>query len=205
MRLLIIVCIFFYTLISFSYKQELGNVDLKYILKTSLPSKNLQIEMDKGRNLFQKSINQEENALRQAEKEINEKRDTISGEDFKLLVKDFEEKVASIQKLVQKSRQQLETNFQLSQKLIADTVNDLVIELAEKEKLLIVFKSDNIIYVNDEINYTSIILEELRMSFGYGFQWETPIGPLSFTWADAIKKESYDQLQKFEFRLGSYF
>ena len=67
-----------------------------------------------------------------------------------------------IQKLVQKSRQQLETNFQLSQKLIADTVNDLVIELAEKEKLLIVFKSDNIIYVNDEINYTSIILEELN-------------------------------------------
>ena len=81
--------------------------------------------MDKGRNLFQKSINQEENALRQAEKEINEKRDTISGEDFQLLVKDFEGKVASIQKLVQKSRQQLETNFQLSQKLIADTVNDL--------------------------------------------------------------------------------
>lgn len=118
--------------------------------------------MDKGRNLFQKSINQEENALRQAEKEINEKRDTISGEDFQLLVKDFEVKVASIQKLVQKSRQQLETNFQLSQKLIADTVNDLVIELAEKEKLLIVFKSDNIIYVNDEINYTSIILEELN-------------------------------------------
>ena len=118
--------------------------------------------MDKGRNLFQNSINQEENALRQAEKEINEKRDTISGEDFQLLVKDFEVKVASIQKLVQKSRQQLETNFQLSQKLIADTVNDLVIELAEKEKLLIVFKSDNIIYVNDEINYTSIILEELN-------------------------------------------
>ena len=118
--------------------------------------------MDKGRNLFQKSINQEENALRQAEKEINEKRDTISGEDFQLLVKDFEVKVASIQKLVQKSRQQLETNFQLSQKLIADTVNDLVIELAEKEKLLIVFKSDNIMYVNDEINYTSIILEELN-------------------------------------------
>ena len=118
--------------------------------------------MDKGRNLFQRSINQEENALRQAEKEINEKRDTISGEDFQLLVKDFEVKVASIQKLVQKSRQQLETNFQLSQKLIADTINDLVIELAEKEKLLIVFKSDNIIYVNDEIDYTSIILEELN-------------------------------------------
>ena len=105
MRLLIIVCIFFYPIISFSNNQDFGYVDLKYILKNSLPSKNLQIEMDRGRNLFQKSINQEENALRQAEKEINEKRDTISGEDFQLLVKDFEVKVASIQKLVQKSRQ----------------------------------------------------------------------------------------------------
>ena len=120
--------------------------------------------MDKGRNLFQKSINQEENALRQAEKEINEKRDSISGEDFQLLVKDFEEKVASIQKLVQKSRQLLETNFQLSQKLIADTVNDLVVDLAKKDNLLIVFKSDNVIYVNEAINYTSLILEELNKS-----------------------------------------
>ena len=61
--------------------------------------------------------------------------------------------------------------------------------------------------VDDTIdNYAvSTDQQELRMSFGYGFQWETPIGPLSFTWADAIKKESYDQLQKFEFRLGSYF
>ena len=47
--------------------------------------------------------------------------------------------------------------------------------------------------------------KEIRISFGYGFQWETPIGPLTFTWADAIKKEPYDQLQKFEFRLGSTF
>ena len=162
MRLLIVIFIFFYPLFSFSDIQKFGYVDLKYILKNSLPSKNLQIEMDKGRNLFQQSINQEENALRQAEKEINQKRDTISKEDFQLLVKDFEEKVASIQKLVQRSRQQLETNFQLSQKLIADTVNELVINMAKKENLLIVFKSDNIIYVNDDFNYTTLILEELN-------------------------------------------
>ena len=61
--------------------------------------------------------------------------------------------------------------------------------------------------VDDTIDNYAISTDqkELRMSFGYGFQWETPIGPLTFTWADAIKKESYDQLQKFEFRLGSTF
>ena len=61
--------------------------------------------------------------------------------------------------------------------------------------------------VDDTTNNYAVSTDQksLRMSFGYGFQWETPIGPLSFTWADAIKKETYDQLQKFEFRLGSYF
>ena len=61
--------------------------------------------------------------------------------------------------------------------------------------------------VDDTIDNYAISTDqkELRMSFGYGFQWETPIGPLTFTWADAIKKESYDQLQRFEFRLGSTF
>ena len=150
------------SLYSYSSASEIGYIDLKYILNNSLPSKKLQAELDKGRNLFQKSINQEEIALRQAEKELNQKKDNISNDEFQKLVKDFENKVASIQKLVQKSRQQLETNFQLSQKLIADKVNELVKELAEKENLLIVFKSNNIIYANKKINFTDKILRELN-------------------------------------------
>ena len=154
------------SLYSHSNAFEIGYIDFKYILKNSLPSKNLQEELDKGRNLFQKSINQEEIALRQAEKELNQKKDNISNDEFQELVKDFENKVASIQKLVQKSRQQLETNFQLSQKLIADKVNELVTELADKENLLIVFKTDNIIYANKKINFTDKILGELNKKEG---------------------------------------
>jgi len=47
--------------------------------------------------------------------------------------------------------------------------------------------------------------QSMRVSAGYGFLWETPIGPLTFTWADALKKETYDQLRRFEFRIGSIF
>ncbi len=154
------------SLYSYSSASDIGYIDLKYILKNSLPSKKLQAELDKGRNLFQDSINQEEIALRQAEKELSQKKDNISSDEFQELVKDFENKVASIQKLVQKSRQQLETNFQLSQKLIADKVNELVAELAEKENLLIVFKADNIFYANAKINFTEKILGELNKKEG---------------------------------------
>ena len=161
-NILLIFLIFIPPINLYSDNIAIGYVDLKYILKNSIPSKKLQNELDKGRDLFQKSINEEEVALRQAEKEINQKRDKIDKTNLQSLIKDFESKVASIQRLVQKSRQQLETNFQLSQKLIADTVNDIVKELAIKENLLIVFKTDNIIYANDNINYTSIVLERLN-------------------------------------------
>ena len=161
-NILLIFLIFIHPINLYSDNIAIGYVDLKYILKNSLPSKKLQNELDRGRDLFQKSINEEEIALRQAEKEINQKRDKIDEINLQLLIKDFEAKVASIQRLVQKSRQQLETNFQLSQKLIADTLNDIVKELAINENLLIVFKTDNIIYANDNINYTSRVLEELN-------------------------------------------
>ena len=61
--------------------------------------------------------------------------------------------------------------------------------------------------VDDTVENYAISTDQsgLRMSIGYGFLWETPIGPLTFSWADAIKKESYDQTQRFEFRLGSTF
>ena len=161
-NILLIFLIFIHPINLYSDNIAIGYVDLKYILKNSLPSKKLQNELDRGRDLFQKSINEEEIALRQAEKEINQKRDKIDEINLQLLIKDFEAKVASIQRLVQKSRQQLETDFQLSQKLIADTLNDIVKELAINENLLIVFKTDNIIYANDNINYTSRVLEELN-------------------------------------------
>tara|TARA_A100001015_G_scaffold291506_1_gene365730 strand:+ start:92 stop:649 length:558 start_codon:yes stop_codon:yes gene_type:complete len=161
-NILLIFLIILYPTNLYSDNIAIGYVDLKYILKNSIPSKKLQNELDKGRDLFQKSINEEEIALRQAEKEINQKRDKIDEINLQFLIKDFESKVASIQRLVQKSRQQLETNFQLSQKLIADTVNDIVKELAINENLLLVFKTDNVIYADDNINYTSRVLEELN-------------------------------------------
>ena len=43
----------------------------------------------------------------------------------------------------------------------------------------------------------------IRTSLGAGFLWDTVIGPLSFYWADAISKESYDRLKRFQFQIGT--
>ena len=51
----------------------------------------------------------------------------------------------------------------------------------------------------------SIALGNLRFSTGVAFSWSSPMGPMKFSLARALKKESNDKTQLFQFQLGSVF
>ena len=44
-----------------------------------------------------------------------------------------------------------------------------------------------------------------KSSYGIEFDWITPMGPLAFIWAKPIKYSSDDDIQRFEFNLGTSF
>ena len=46
---------------------------------------------------------------------------------------------------------------------------------------------------------------ELRTSVGFSLFWETPIGPLTFSWAKALKKNSQDETQSFNIAITTRF
>jgi outer membrane protein insertion porin family len=46
---------------------------------------------------------------------------------------------------------------------------------------------------------------DLRSSLGYGFFWDTAIGPLSFFWSIPLTEQSYDKTQEFQFSIGGRF
>ncbi|MDE6224438.1 MAG: outer membrane protein assembly factor BamA, partial [Alphaproteobacteria bacterium] len=46
---------------------------------------------------------------------------------------------------------------------------------------------------------------KVRTSTGYGILWNSPIGAINLSWAKALKYESYDDLQRFRFSIGSSF
>ena len=51
----------------------------------------------------------------------------------------------------------------------------------------------------------SVAFGDLRFSTGIAFSWQSPVGPLKFSLAHALKKESNDKTQLFQFQLGSVF
>jgi outer membrane protein insertion porin family len=48
-------------------------------------------------------------------------------------------------------------------------------------------------------------LAKLRTSYGFGFRWFSPLGPLRFEWGYPFKPLSYEQSSQFEFTIGNFF
>jgi len=46
---------------------------------------------------------------------------------------------------------------------------------------------------------------EIRSSIGIGIDWLTPVGPLTFTLAEAISKSDTDKTESFRFNIGTSF
>jgi outer membrane protein insertion porin family len=59
-------------------------------------------------------------------------------------------------------------------------------------------------FSTDEVRET-VKFSELRQSYGWGFWWLSPIGPLRFEWGYIVKRRPEDQPSQFEFSIGALF
>jgi len=64
---------------------------------------------------------------------------------------------------------------------------------------------DNLLVSQQPNEPTRISIHELRHSWGWGFWWLSPIGPLRFEWGYIIHKQPTDQPSQFEFNIGTLF
>lgn len=53
--------------------------------------------------------------------------------------------------------------------------------------------------------FTASDLLKVRTSWGFGFRWFSPMGPLRFEWGFPFKPLPYEQAQVFQFTIGNFF
>ena len=168
LSLIFISLFFFYSNVNivfskeFKYENQLAYIDFQFIFQNSNVSKKLRTELNKAQKNYQSQIILEEEALNLLENKLNLKRKNVDKKTFSNLLSEFEKKVEITQKKIRLNKQTLDYNFQKHQKHIADEINKIVSEIAINNNILVVFKSNNIIYAEQKIDLTSLVLEEFN-------------------------------------------
>tara|TARA_A100001011_G_scaffold312989_1_gene330673 strand:- start:1301 stop:1876 length:576 start_codon:yes stop_codon:yes gene_type:complete len=123
---------------------------------------NIRDQIANYRTGFQAGIQNEEDALRAANKELAKKRTILSPEAFAKERRQFEQRVIGVQKLVQRRKRQLDQAQVDAMFLVEKQLNKIISDIAQKRQASIVLRRNQTILVARDLDVTAEALARLN-------------------------------------------
>ena len=137
-------------------------VDVQLILRDSTAAAGIRDQMEKHQTSFQNEITQQENALRNADQDLAQKKAVLSAEAYQAQVQEFQKKVATLGELVQKRKRQLDEAFGKAMKQVQDALMDVVQQQMKEAGANIVLPRTAVVEVSKEMDITQESLKRLN-------------------------------------------
>ena len=141
---------------------RIGLIDLPYVLRNAEATNTIRSLLDSKRAEFQKEFQVEEEALLQAERELNLKRSLLSETDFADEVQAFQEQVSAIQKEIQFKRNSLDQAFGQAQEQLRQLAFEIITEIATREQLDFVLTKETALIFRPGLNISDEVLALLN-------------------------------------------
>ena len=141
---------------------NLGVIDMRNIVQRSNAMLTIRAALDEQNAAFQSAISSEELALRQAERELNEAQSTLSETEFSDQLKDFEERVITIQRSIQNQKIRFDRSIQQAQSQLEQELLKIVSEIAQERSLSMVLQRQNVVVYNNALDITEDALARLN-------------------------------------------
>ncbi|MBB6250438.1 OmpH family outer membrane protein [Nitrospirillum iridis] len=138
-------------------------VDVQFLLEKCSAMQSVKQQDSVQTQKFQAELSQQEQLLRQAEKELASQRTVLGQEAFDAKRKDFEQQVADMQRRMQERRRQLDNAFSEASAKLRDSMVRVVGEVARENGFTLVIPRSNIIYMADDaLDITNTVLLRLN-------------------------------------------
>lgn len=141
-------------------------LNLKKIMDESTATKSIRSQIEKKSDEYKKSIAKDEERLRARDKELAEKRSTMSAEAFEKERRSFQAELQKVQLDVQKKRVQLDRAYGEALGKVNDVVSGVVKDLAKENGFAITFPASQIIFYADYLDITTEVLKRLNQKLG---------------------------------------
>jgi len=136
-------------------------LDIGKIRRDAASVKSIRDQIINYQNKLQGEIQKEQNAVRAAQQELAKKQALLAPEAFADERRKFEQRVVSVQQMVQNQRQSLEQAQTSAMLQVERALNEIVARIAEKNDYDIIVRLSQVVYVKKTLNITEEVLKQL--------------------------------------------
>ena len=140
----------------------IGVVDMQAVIRGSSAVKNINSQIEAKKKVFQNEISAQEEKLRKAGDKLKKDKAVLSEEKFKEKRKQFQNDVAKVQRDVQERRVKLEKAYAAALKQVQKKIAEIIKAKATAKKLEMVVPSSQILYADETMNMTDVVLKQLN-------------------------------------------
>ena len=138
--------------------------DLQQILREASAVRALQVEMEQRRRALQVRIREQEEELRDDEKLLVERRNSLTNDEFAAERATFEAKVAFVQKSIQGSKLDLDRLYANAMAGIQESLIVVIRQIAEERNADLVLSKSTVVIVRPALEITDEALRRLNNS-----------------------------------------
>ncbi|MGC6485808.1 MAG: OmpH family outer membrane protein [Candidatus Puniceispirillales bacterium] len=139
-----------------------GIVDMNAVMQQSNAIKVIRQALDEQNALFQEQISEEELALRNEEKKLNEDKPSISKEEFNTRLADFESRVIRLQRSIQAQKSSFDNSFNQAQEKLQQELVKVISDIASERGYAMVIQKQNAVIFDTNLDITPLALERLN-------------------------------------------
>jgi len=137
-------------------------LDMKGVLQKSTAVKSIHAQINNYRTGFHSEIQNEENQLRKARQELSRQRNILSPESYAEATKEFESRVAEVQRMVQIRRQELDQSRKKAMSEVQSALNGIIGEIANERNLALILRREQTVLSIRSIEITEEVIKRLN-------------------------------------------
>lgn len=145
-----------------AHARPFGVVDMDKVMQTTEAAKDIFSQLENKRKEYQAQITKEDDLLKAAKQEILKQKDSLSKDEFEKKGREFEEKVASGQKMVQDRTQILDHAFNRSMLKLRGEAAKVVASVAEEKRYVAVLTQDAVMISTPDMDITSEVIARMN-------------------------------------------
>ena len=155
---LIILCLQAFDILA----EEIATIKISYLIKNSTEYNTFINKLESEKILFNDTIKNEEQILKDRELEINESQFLLSEEEYNNQINIFNEKVKIYQEKIEKYNYFLDKNIDINQKTIIDEIFLIVKDISIKNNIKLVLNEDQYFISSEKNDISQLVLSQLN-------------------------------------------